>query len=265
MGRRTVAADSQPQFRPIAYTLNWERIHTIPALRIVEGGGRATTTVGEVLREALPGWFRKEGAEHDRSPAPVPVTAGTGINSLRIDAANGTITVDGVGDGFLGRQVLEVVLQVLRAQAGSNHTAELFLFEQGFFTYQDIYGDEFYFFMRVGESLVPETVRLHDLCEHKLDKTILAPARWCEDGLWARPETEGVLCWWYRRFYTETRQGQMLLLRPNAPLYHYYPPERDEAERTALLRAITSRLGRLELLIFVAGLVWLVRGCSWLR
>jgi len=121
------------------------------------------------------------------------------------------------------------------------------------------------FFAVCGDQIVNECVTFGDYHGSGFDPNVFERSR-SEDVLWSGEHSfeEADAALWYRKFYTETRTGQLMVHTPDAPL-HYYPEGRwnPVAAFTAVERRLASLralLGWLLLLVGIGLLLLLVRG-----
>jgi hypothetical protein len=262
---KNVATAPEPLFEPVAYKLNWRGIEEVPAV-ILDDSGKRQTTVGGVLREAMPLRFGGDGKDE-----PVPETAGDFGLTIK-KTAGGTIRLDH-SDAWFGGKLVTNVLHLMRLTGGSLLSPTLFYYAHDRWYGHETFGDHYRFFVVVADAIVDENFVLSSLFGGKVYANVLEPE---DDGAGASPSDDDWLRRWYQRFYTETRSGKALVLRDDrTPIYHYVAPERREAERdareterdglltavTLLLSSTTRRLARLEVLFIVVVLTWLVRGC----
>jgi hypothetical protein len=79
------------------------------------------------------------------------------------------------------------------------------------------------FFVVCDDKIVRENASFADYTDSGFDPSVLEGADesdsvWFNDSHWCEARTR----FWYRKFYTETRTGQLMVLRPDEPiLYHY--------------------------------------------
>jgi hypothetical protein len=247
------------RFEPIGYELNWPRIHDLAATVIDETGTHTATTVGAVLREALPGWFGGGEQEEPRERSPVP-EASNFCGTLTIAAPSREIRVDGLGEGHFAAQLLERVFQILRATQDSEYHPELFYLDHDSGSYESTWWETYRFFVVAGDKIVLEDLELSSLCEHDIDETVLKPMEYCGNGRWKTAGHDTRLRWCYRQFYTTTRAGQVMVMRSDVPpLFHYIAPERRETERHVMAVANSRRLARIEFVVIAAVLIWVLR------
>lgn len=262
-------------FEPIGHRLNWRQIFTIPAVVIYDGNRDepVTTTVGRVLNEILPGRFNLPD-EPKGTEAPVPESKEF-MGSVEVTAPDGrTIRVENVfgGDVKSKRFAAELVDGILTLFRITENVGDclFFFYEHDHWYHDTTWGERFIFFVVHEDRIVLEAFELSSLCDDFFDPTILKPMFEKED--WARdaedeagdaeddeemtPGQKTAQRWWYRRFYTETRTGQMRVFWGD-PLFNYVPPERLETERDARLRRIEfAVLGILGLMVAHYVLKW---------
>lgn len=112
--------------------------------------------------------------------------------------------------------------------------------------------DESYSFFAVhGDKLVMESCHLHS---H--DPLILKRREVDNDPIWhSHPSfDEAWERYWYRKFYSETMTGQLMVLRPDEPiLYHYErPQDRDDVQFITLVKIYRLLLVAIPLLAAIA-------------
>jgi hypothetical protein len=56
----------------------------------------------------------------------------------------------------------------------------------------------------------------------EVDEQQIGPQKWD----WRQPWYVADTCFWYRKFYSETKTGQLMVLRPDKPELYYYPEGR---------------------------------------
>jgi hypothetical protein len=92
------------------------------------------------------------------------------------------------------------------------------------------------FFAVCGEEIVLES------CNFSCDAPLILRMNKEDDPIWhSQPYfDEAVVKYWYNKFYTETINGQIMVLRPDEPILHYYerPSGRDAVKDVALVTLI---------------------------
>jgi len=84
------------------------------------------------------------------------------------------------------------------------------------------------------------------------------------DRIWIKDpyRDQAEIASWYRKFYTETKTGQLLLLRPDQPATYFFYPE--DRWRIALLEILDRRLRRTNALLMALLLLALLALAVWL-
>ena len=161
--------------------------------------------------------------------------------------------------GMFPAQVLHKVLTLWRMEQGTNYRAVLFYYDSEFGHYEATWWERFRFFVTVGDDIVEDSFELSSLCEHDIDESVLKPARH-EGDSWKTPGQDTGLRWWYRRFYTETRAGKLMVLRTDSPrIFHYAPPEHREAANAKHLATIAKASTLVAAAACVAVAAWVLR------
>ena len=86
-----------------------------------------------------------------------------------------------------------------------------------------------HFFLVVGDDVGDRIVREH-VCLHRSESSPSIFDDWTDGGHWGRARE--IL--WYRRFYTETETGQLMVLRPDKPELLHFEREKDSDLRVIL-------------------------------
>lgn len=248
------------KFEAIGHRLNWKQVFSIPAvITYDDDDNHVTTTVGKVLNEILPGRFNLPG-EPTGEKAPVPESEKPFLSGLRVKAPNGrtieieTIRSGGAKSARFASELVEGILQLFRITESVGDCL-LFFHEHDRGHHDTTWWENYDFFVVYEDTIVLERFKLSSLCDDFFDRTVLKSMYEKED--WQKDDDEeedtddeeaeddGELTpgqktfqrWWYRRFYTETKTGQMKVFW-NEPLFNYVPPERRETERDARLRRV---------------------------
>jgi hypothetical protein len=79
------------------------------------------------------------------------------------------------------------------------------------------------FFLVAKDKIVDENFTLSDWSNNGFDPSLLIPVvesdpTWRSSNAWHEANDR----FWYRKFYTETRSGQLMVLRPDTPFPYYY-------------------------------------------
>jgi len=94
-------------------------------------------------------------------------------------------------------------------------------------------------------------------CRFSSNEPLILKRKVEDEPIWRSHQCfdEAFEAYWYRKFYTETLMGQLMVLRPDKPiLYHYERPENDNIERRLQLATMrkTYRLLWVALPLLVA-------------
>lgn len=95
------------------------------------------------------------------------------------------------------------------------------------------------FFVVCGDRIVREEIHLNDTFDSGFDPTVFrgeddSDSIWFNDSDWREANTR----FWYRKFYTETRTGQLMVLRPDEPILYSY--ERPRAPAPDIVQEMQS-------------------------
>jgi hypothetical protein len=191
-------------FKPLAYTLS-NRAWELP--------------VTEVKRLA------------DGSVERIPMTAGTALVRFRDESAREIhhslslhVKTDSSEYSFDGSSFnLQVLKQLIsfEMRGMSAFGAQWFWYDSDSVT--DDLHRSFSFFVVANDAIVIEDVHFNDHHESGFDPTVFDLPNF-EKRIWFREPDwhEANVRYWYRRFYKETRVGQLMVLRPDEPPLFYY-------------------------------------------
>jgi len=199
-------------FRPVGYSLDSPAIGRIPLQVVVEPPfDDGTTTASTTVLSAFCDMRDSQGQiEDDIYPHVV----------MHTDRGN---------ERFSGTSFAEHLLYVLVQL----HKKGIDPFEARWFFYDKDFSQDavesFTFFVVYDGKIVEERINFfRNPGDRDFEPTIFeVPSEgfepiWRNDGDWENGET----AFWYHKFYTETRTGQLMLLRPDEPiLYHYQRPQ----------------------------------------
>ena len=118
--------------------------------------------------------------------------------------------------------------------------------------------ERYSFFVVANDKIVREEVSFSDYHDSGFDAAIFesesfSDSIWYNDSDWREARTR----FWYRKFYTETRTGQLMVLRPDEPiLYDYARPQtrnvQQEIQFVTLLKSYRLLWIALPLLVAIA-------------
>jgi hypothetical protein len=236
--RGFLGPDGWQGFRPVGYQLDWAKVR---ALRLVElrDGSEFVTTAGAIWDEVLPYLFQRPGTAEPRSATQA------GWGDLRITTPTREIRIESFGPNA---EFFRSLLEVYRA-AGDEYTPLFFFFGLDRIAFEESYSEEFDFFVTYGYDIVVELFTLRansndDGGSEGFDPSVLRPPEEPENAQW-KGWADANLRWWYRKFYTETRTGQLMVLRTDfPPIFHYAPQGRRSAQNAAFWREFPSVLVR---------------------
>jgi len=103
------------------------------------------------------------------------------------------------------------------------------------------------FFVVSGDRIVRETVSFHDDPNSSFDPAVFKSESdsdfvWFNDADWREARAR----FWYRKFYTETRTGQLMVLRPDEPTLHQF--QRSQVRDIGLEMQLVTQLKTYRLL-----------------
>ena len=264
--KKNIRADPTKEwegFRFVAYSLNWEKLEAMPLTlesgdlppedrRVVD---RDPETGKLVLVPEPPTKDRTEEAAREkltvgsayrriaRSKFEVPEQLG--ILRLTVKTENGDIVLKGssFSCGLL-RELLALV-----AEGIEPFYTEWFFFDSDSCRHdpQEIYA----FFVVFRDRIVRDSVSFGDHHNSGFDPDVFksesfSDSIWFNDGEWREARIRS----WYRKFYTETRTGQLMVLRPDEPTLYSF--ERPQAPRDILREMQSITLLKVYRLLWVA-------------
>jgi hypothetical protein len=121
--------------------------------------------------------------------------------------------------------------------------------------------ERYEFFLTEGEEIIRESVTFSDYHGSGFDPAVFESfedleSLWSDEDNWRRA-SDALL---YRKFYSTTRTGQLMVLRPDKPQLHYIT--REDASGSVLPRTAHSELKRplWAIAILLAVIAWLMIG-----
>jgi len=193
--------------QPVAYWFETGKIWALPLTRKYrDGKADEPTTVGEVVVLLRDKQLKPESFER-------------GALESEFVAVDESLKVMVKGPSF-NRDLLGTILHL--------HSEGIGVFEAVwyYFDHDSCRQDpqEMYFFFVVAKDrIVRDWVGFSDYHDNGFDPSVLETHDyedmiWGDEAHWDEANTR----YWYRKFYTETRTGQLMALRPDDPqLYHY--------------------------------------------
>lgn len=228
--KETLAKPETPWegFHAIAYTLDEKKVLSLP-LTLVTGaqeGQREAVAInlalalgylwGQQIREVNPRHleFNQVAGE--------PVFCGTKVTTETSDFV--------FGGAEFNRQMLDTLLHLQQGGAFSDGCGVDAL-KATWFWYETEHrrNDSRHhhaFFVVHNDKLIRERVLILDAHDGSLVRSIFQPPDASEPALYEADWLGAGRRFWYRKFYQETRTGQLMVLRPDEPQLHYYPEGR---------------------------------------
>jgi hypothetical protein len=261
------AVDNWQGFEPTGYTIDWTLVYDMAVTEIDEDGRQIETSVGAVLREALPHLFpplNEESSIGARVAVQQVCNVNESIGRVTITTPNRQIKLNTLGRGSFAAQVAALCVEIER-QCGSDRFYPIFFYYDEDYMVSDFH-EAFSFFVVNNDRIVLDGVTITRTDDNGFDPKIFAPAFRSGRQPWhsASALDRARVRWWYRRFYEETDAGRLTLLRDDVDIYGYTPESRQLeqiASRVEILARDTARLGRfvagvLALLVLIAILLW---------
>ena len=194
-------------FQPVAYWFDTEKIWALPLSRKYEGGkDDEPTTFGDIVVLLRDKQLKLDSFER-------------GVLDSEFVAADDSLKVTVKGGSF-NRDLLRIILQL--------HSEGISVFDSTWYYFdhdscrQDPH-EMYSFFVVAKNKIVRERIGFSDYLDSGFNPTIFE-AHDHEEMIWGdEPHwDEAATRYWYRKFYTETRTGQLMTLRPDDPPLFYY-------------------------------------------
>jgi len=224
-------------FKPVAYHLGTKRIWSLPLTsKFGDGKTDESTTVGDMLALLRETPLKAESLER-----------GGWRNEFVATDDSLKVTVEGTS---FTCGLLKILLQMY------SENINPFYASWYYFDHDRCRADpqEMYsFFVVANNTIVREEIGFSDYDTSGFDPAIFEPPDYANEAWWGRVSWDDANTrYWYRKFYTETRTGQLMVLRPDKPqLYHYEHGGSDVIRAIGVLNQSLSRT-RLVLWILVA-------------
>lgn len=199
-------------FRPVMYSLA-EKVLSLPLSTDHSPKEQPNTTIADLLR----GFDGKNFSLEDQ------------LTSFTLKTDSGALEVRGVSFNLkMAATLLELQREGIKAFATR-------WFWYGKDTSTTDPTDSYNFFVVGDDRIVRDEIRFLDYAGSGFDPAIFGSFEEGDDG------DEWFAAWaafWYRRFYQETRIGQLTVLRPDKPELHYYPEGRALNSRDELSESL---------------------------
>ena len=219
-------------FNFVAYGLDWDKVTALSVIQQHLANGKqeeVTTTLGDVLRKLANEQFEIE-------PSSMGIAVKVGTEKLGFHRPS-----------FAASLLAELI------RFGKE---EISPFDSAWFWYDDDScrndpHEMYSFFVVYRDRIVRESVSFSDYHGSGFDPDIFQSSKasdsiWFNDQAWQGATTR----YWYRKFYTETRTGQLMLLRDDNPKIYDYQT-RPGADMTALFQNVPTLLNKIRILLWV--------------
>jgi hypothetical protein len=198
-------------FRPTAYTLN-RKVWELPIIEV--------RCASDGTRQEIPTTIIDVYARFENSPiVSIDYVRGPdGGRQIKTDAE--TLEVRGLP---FHEELLAALLDL--KQHGDPFSAEWFWYDSDHPTEDLEYS--YTFFVVCKDTIVRESISFFDRTGSGFDPSVFdaadeSPPLWKSHPSWHK----AIVRYWYRKFYQETRTGQLMVLRPDGPELHCYPEGR---------------------------------------
>lgn len=221
-------------FQPVAYWLATEKIWELPLTRSYhDGTPDKPTTVGDIIGLLRDKQLKLESYECD-------------VLESEFISTDGSLKIAVKGPSF-NRDLLRTILQLHSEGIGALEAA-WYYFDHDSCRQEP---HEMYFFFVVAKNkIVRERVGFGDYMDSGFDPTIFQTSGykdmiWGDEAHWDEADTR----YWYRKFYTETRIGQLMALRADDPSLFYY--ERTGPDVMGGIGVLQHSLLRIKLVLWI--------------
>jgi hypothetical protein len=228
-------------FQPVPYWFDLQKTLALPLTRKSDDGKTdLPTTVGDLFV-----LFR------DKTLGPESFETGIGEDKLVTQDASLKVVINGPS---FNRDILKTMLKLRSEGINPSGTVWYYFDHDSCLDYpQEVYS----FFVVANDKIARERVAFSDDPTNGFDPTIFEthdykylPFGDMPD--WDKADTR----YWYRKFYRETRTGQLMALRPGKPRLFFY--EHTGPDLMSALGALNQSLVRIKLLLWVLVIVSVV-------
>lgn len=244
-------------FRPVAYSFG-DRAWELPITELtkdssVEGAALAETptTVGDAFGRVV----GLGGGEIGKIKSTFARGEGRDGPHYILDVESPSGQGHFCGSEFNVR-VLEALLR-LQKEGTNPVEASLFFYDYDSSTHDP--ADKYDFFVVCNDKIVEERVGFSDSPRNGFDPAVFSADD--VDDPFSFRENDNFQAWvrfWYRKFYAETRAGQLMVLRPDEPELYFYPEGRWAWKLPAVSVRIERRSNALQVVLIVIGFLALV-------
>jgi hypothetical protein len=178
-------------------------------------------------------------------PEKVPTTVGAVYESF----PEGKVEIHAFDGPSFHRELLRVLLNFRK---DGIHPFETWWFWYDISTCMEEPNDIYSFFVVHEEKIVRESERFSDNPRSGFDRSVF-DALDDREPLYSNQTAryEADTRFWYRKFYTETRTGQIMVLRRDHPQLYDYEPQRKGPDTISLLENALSLLKKIHALMWV--------------
>lgn len=219
-------------FRPVSHWIDLEKSLELPLTHQLNGKRDEPTTLGDIYASLKDKTINPESLEHG------------GLVDKLITTDGEEITVKGTS---FNRQLLREFLK-LRLE-GINPFFTVWYYYDHDSCVKD--PQEAYVFFAVhADKIIRERVMFSDFPGSGFDPSLFDKGNH-SDPTWGDEEArdKAEAAYWYRKFYTHTQAGQLMVLRPDSPPLFYY--ERSGADTMEALGIIVRSLNSIRVLLWV--------------
>ena len=221
-------------FQFMAYSLDASKVAALPLTQRRNVDGKVeelSTTVGDIYGNLVDQPFEVE---------PFAILA------IKIKTSKEKLTFSGPAFNL---NILAELLS-LRKDGADPFTAQWFWYDRD--SCRDDPQDLYSFFVVCNDKIVRERVSFSDYHGNGFDPSLFDPGSdigsiWFSDTGWR----EASVRFWYRKFYTETRMGQLMILRDDEPELYDYQSRPGADMRVLLSQNIVTVLKRIHILLWV--------------
>ena len=199
-------------FQPVAYGLDHERVANLRVKELEEtpnGKKEAETTLGEIFQRIRDALTKKQIESVD-----------THWDRTEIVTKTGTLVFAGCSFNLT---VLDVLLN-LRDEIENPSACVWYWYDSDYVTDDPHQG--YTFFIGHHDNILRERVMLSDYSSSGFDPSIFVSSGdtriWSHDRYWEEAHTR----YMYQKFYQETPQGRLMVLRPDKPELFHWPEGR---------------------------------------
>lgn len=221
-------------FEPVAYWFETGKIWALPLTRVYDDAkADEPTSIGSIIELLRDKRLKRESFE-------------PGILVNEFVAIDGSLKIAVKGPSF-NLDLLRIILE-LHAEGIGALEAVFYYFDHDSCRQEP---HEMYFFFVVAKNkIIRDRIGFSDYHNSDFDPAIFETHNY-RDGIWGNEAhwDEAQARYWYRKFYTDTRTGQLMVLRPDNPQVFLY--ERAGADAIGAIRVLQPLLSQIKLVLWV--------------